>query len=644
MKEVKELFLDFIATYGYAESDLNKEGGYSGNLGEYMFLKNIFKVYKYLSTGDEQHAILQFKDTLEDIDFSFDPTNATDEDFDKAMTRREIVKKVKELKAEVEADVYEPLLKIAEKHDFFKDEEIDRETVPSDILLNVKDWMNKNFLKKYNLKNGTTEIPTDISQFVVSNDMYLSNNLNYFIENFNKQYDDDIARVTVFFKIDENCIEHSYFMFIVNYKDHAIAYSDLTLSANPHMCRASRNPRKRMQDKHCYCWLPYTLIDELDDIRKDTSTLATIDNKVEFHKLPWKRFTQGQRMYTLLVIKDLIENLSKGEAKQLVSAQKYVSQKLIEGESIDVDEWTDNEVFTNWGESNKEHAEEIIDNMLGKSESKELMVTSYDVVKKSDLYDESLLATAEVHESHAKWIAVNNYKENIQNEIGRRLHMLGNHDEKSKKNYEGGRDQLRSMLQGKLISILEKLSVAEELYFVPDDSKYGSFSNEKDKKVLLNFQYRISEEFLMPFITIGSTYGWYPEDPDTVKCPILPQYKGSTMVYFKIRHYSQLMYLLDCTREELPKYFRCYKTHYMVPYSGNSILSNTHPLNALYDPCSRQHPNGIIIRAQISKRGYNKIVKEAGGKKRPVKMTIDVNGNAIDGIDYKNEVFSTLIG
>jgi len=639
MEKLKKLFLDFISTYGYAESDLTREGGYSGTIGEYAFLKTIFKVYRHICSGNFEKGVLQFKDSLDEIDFTFDVSNSTDEEFEKAVLRRDIVKQVSELKDDVEKRVYEPLIEIVNNHDFFKGEEIDREKVPSDIILNVSDWMEKDHLKKYVLKQGNSEIPKEPINFKVSTDLYLSNNINYFVDNFNKEYNDDVARVTVFFKI-EKCVEYSYFMFVINYKDHVIAYSDLPLTPNPHMCGASRNPRRKMENKHCYCWLPYTLIDELDDIRKDSTTIAKTENDVEFHKLNWKRFGQPQRMYTLLVIRNLIENLSEGEGKLLVSAQKYYNQKLLEGDKIEVDEWSDNdETFTNWKESNKENVKEIIDNMVENSDSKELMKTSYDIVVKNDLYDESMLAPIELHESHAKWIAVTNYANNIQKEVGKRLYMYGSHSIDDEKPRKEAREKLSSMLDNNLEAILKKLLISDELLFVTNDSKYGTFSSDKED-VLLNFEFKERKKddyFDLPSFSLGSKYGWSFVTKEEEECPIIPKYKGSTEYSFKIRHYSQLMYLLDCKREDLPRYFRCYKTHYMVPYKGNSILNNTHPLNKVYDPASSMNPNGILIRVMISKRGRNKIVKELGGKDRPDILAVDINGKTYDNIDKKSQ-------
>lgn len=635
MEHIKQLFLDFIGTYNVKEEDLTKEGGYSGALTYYSFLKNIFKIYKLIILKDESKAIFQFKESIEKIDFTIDMDNSTDEEIQIALKRRSIVKEIKYLYSDVKEEIYNPLIELTSKHDFFKDETL--EGISEEIILNVHDWMDNNHLSKYVLKQGSSKIPKDLSNFIISKDFYLCDNLNYFLTNFNKTYDDDVVRVTTFFKI-EKVVDYSYFMFILNYKDHTIAFSDLLTFDNPNMANSSRSPRRKVEDKQDNCWLPYNLIDEISDIRKDDTTLNILDNDVEFHKLKWNRFSQNQRMYILLVIEQLVNKLGESKGTDLISAGAYYEQKLLTGEKIEDNPW-ENEDFTNWNEHTKTYAKDLFDN-LDENDSTELATLTYDLVVKSDLYDETLLAPRDIHEKHSKWFAVNVYKHNIQKTLGKRLYMVASKDEEDRKRYDDGKEYLTKSLNSKFESIIRKLTITENLSFVTAEKSFkggsGRFGNDLVKEILCFRFRRVKEEdpddYILGFSNIGSRYGYYPYNAEEEKCLIDPRYKGSTQYCFTIKHYSQLMYLLDCTREELPVYFRSYRSSSMIPYSGNPILNNVHPLATLTDACSQQHPNGILIGIHMSKRGFNKIVKENGGKNRPKELAVDINGKIYDDL------------
>lgn len=626
MEKIKQLFLDFIDTYGIKEEELNQEGGYSGTLGHYSFLKEIFKTYAYVVSGEYEKAIFQFKTTIDEIDFKFDPTEMSDEQLAKVLERRDIVKEVKQMYEEIKEDIYSPLIDIVQNHEFFSGETIDQDEVPADILLIVSEWLAKGYLKKYVLKQGSAEIPKQLTNFVVSKELYLSDNINYFLNNFNKTYDDDVVRVTAFFKI-EKVVDYSYFMFIINYKDHTIAYSDLLMFDNPHMVTASRSPRRKVENKQESGWLPYGIIDRLDSIRKNDKTLARLDNDAEFHKLPWKNFSQAQRLFSLLVIQHLVENLSAGEAKMLMSSEDYVNQKLLEGAEVVADGYESKDFD---GGKMKKSNEKLVKDLLRihskESTSNELVKVSYDLITKHEAYDSSMLATPEILDKHSQWYAVHEQKKQILDVVGTPYNGWVA-DVKQMNKHKAKIAELHDMLQANVEKIVSKLVQAENLYMEIDPEL---LYRDHDTPQFLDFYLRErkkEDSYIFSHTWIGSKIGWYPKDVNEEACPILPQYKGTSEFIFRIKHYSQLMYLLDCKREDLPKHYQCYMYHGFAPGCGNTILNNINPLETINDPCSRENPNGLDIKIFISKRGYNKLVKEAGGKNRPKKLALMINGD-----------------
>lgn len=248
----------------------------------------------------------------------------------------------------------------------------------------------------------------------------------------------------------------------------------------------------------------------------------------------------------------------------------------------------------------------------------------------------TMLAPINVHESHSKWFALKKEKDILQDKIGHEYNSwISSDNPKNEENYRKGKEDVQNLLDLNFKKVIEKLTISKDLKFYNEDGEFGAFKVDESVSLLsfnlYNYDERQKEfkdHYVTAFAIIGAKYGWSPIQDES--CLILPEYKGSTTYIFKIRHYSQLMYLLDCTREELPSFVRCYKAHSLVPYTGNSILENVHPYDLLIDPCSRMFPNGLDIKIQISKRGFNSIVKSNGGKKRPESLIVDVKGEIIN--------------
>lgn len=391
MKEVKRLFLEFIGTYDLKEKDFNRQGAFKGTFGEYHFLTSIFEVYKQICLDNKEFSIIQFKNSLDNIDFSLDLNTASDKEIKKALIRRNIVKKVVELYNELYDSFSDNVIKNFNNHNFFENDKINKEELNVDISLEAFNWIQKGYLKKYILKEGKSKIPNNLS-YTVSKELFICSDMNYFLENFNKEYDDDIVRVTTFFKIEKE-VEYSYFMFILNYKDHVISFSDLLTFDNPHMVNASRSPERKVENKHQTGGLPYKLIDELEKIRKDTTTLASIDNKVEFHKLKWTSFSQYQKAFTLLIIENLVHTLNKEEGQKLISAKTFINQKLLSGENIEINLNEDDSNFRKRNESVKKHINDLIKNSNNSSNNSEIIHSSYQYIIDNPLYDENYVSS-----------------------------------------------------------------------------------------------------------------------------------------------------------------------------------------------------------------------------------------------------------
>lgn len=633
MENLKEIFLKFCLTFNVKESDFTKTS-FSGSLGRYSLEKNLSNAYKYINRGDEKTFLYAFKDIVDDLNFTLDFNKASKEQIDNMFVRKELCDSFLKMYEESIKNDLDPLLELVNKHTFFEDEDLDREKVPNSIILEASEWYDKEYLKKYILKKGESYIPENLEKFQISNELFISDNINYFLENFNKEYNDDIVRITTFFKI-EKVVDYSYFMFIVNYKDHVIAYSDLLLFDNPKIVVSSRNPRRKVERKQDDSGLPYVIIDHIEKIRENNTSIATLDNKAELYKKSWKQYSQYSRVFTLLLAQRITADLSKKEGVKLVSSESFIERKLIGNNVIDVDMFNDT-TFENFDEPNIKRAKEILNNIEDyESNDTSLVKINYDIVKESKFYDETFLAPESYHESHAKWHATNKQVDMYKDKVGKRLYMMGSHDFKNEKRYKTGLKELSDMFKAKGTEhFLKKIAIAKKtIKMEVDDEIFFGFSNDTSKKEYSNI--RIIDErdlreghFYIGNIHLGAKYGWSSYDADD-SCPILPKYKGSSSFMIIIQHYKDLMYLLDCEQNELPHYFRIFKHNKFLPYTGNSILNNVHPLNSLKDPASDQFSNGLNIRVNVSRRGYNLVMKQFGGKNRPEEIYIDSTGKVI---------------
>lgn len=321
-------------------------------------------------------------------------------------------------------------------------------------------------------------------------------------------------------------------------------------------------------------------------------------HRPEFFFKNFAELADGYKAFTVLLVQELIGYLSAENVKpaQIALATEFMEMKMLEGATI---EPASPKHMKYWTDKHKQIFTELLETLEeGEEKSTALAVHTYDVVVKSEHYDASWLATPEQLASLAEWSVLDKEASALW---GKRAALDATREEAYK--------QLLVMLNADYDAIAGRMLMAKDINFVT--STYNTFSTEgkmgtaggvhevKDVKSVYRYRGR----------GIGKNNDWGTEEFCKVceNSNIKPNF-GKTIKTIRIRHYRELMWLLGITdRNKLPKYYRNYRAHNMIPYKGNSILQQTHPYLSVTDPCSRREPNGIEIGLYMCGRCYNKL-------------------------------------
>ncbi len=305
----------------------------------------------------------------------------------------------------------------------------------------------------------------------------------------------------------------------------------------------------------------------------------------------------GSQVFAKLLCSELIKHLgSNAETPAIMLAAEHLEMKLIEGAQIDPIKASH---MTYWTAEAKEIFDELIETIDDGKKSTAVTKKTYDVIKSIPTYNASWLSTPDKLSSLAEWMVLDRERKALSPKIKA---LADTKDEAWKWFY--------NTFNAHYNQIISRITSAQTITFRTSGYRRGTFTTEAN----LQDAGRIIQFFGKGVDAkrgrgIGKTEYREQECRMCEKDKIKPA-TSTTIKRIQIRHYRELMWILGFTdRKQLPKYFRQYRAHDMIPYSGNSILDQTHPYLDLQDPCSRNHRNGITIDAYMCKVCYNKISK-----------------------------------
>lgn len=305
----------------------------------------------------------------------------------------------------------------------------------------------------------------------------------------------------------------------------------------------------------------------------------------------------GQKAFAVLLIKEMLQYISTDvELEQVMLATEHTATKLLEGATVDPGD----PVHMNyWTDAHKHIFNELLETIEdGEEKTTALALRTYDVVKKSTYYNASWLTTAEKLTSLAEWTIL----EDEKNKLYSKIHALSNLEAEAS-------EWIYKQFDEQFDAIVGRMTQAKNIKFKTrtwdtfDSSDEGKYANAGS---VFEMTDRKGVDTRRGY-GIGKTGRG---EQDCIPCGKVRIQQNTARVVkrIEIRHYQELMWLLGLTdRKQLPKYYRQYRAHNMIPYKGNSNLDQTHPYLRLRDPCSERYSNGMKFDMFMCKTCYNKI-------------------------------------
>jgi hypothetical protein len=332
------------------------------------------------------------------------------------------------------------------------------------------------------------------------------------------------------------------------------------------------------------------------------NTVAYLEyNKLTVYKRPEflfknaKELPNQQKSFLVMLCAEFLKYLSSDNVKPktVVTAREFMDLKLLESAEIDP---TSESKMKFWKDSHKEIFDELNETLGGFTEdgkTSALALKSYDMVKKSKHFDNSWLSTPEKLESLSEWIV-------LEDERERMVPLL--------KKLEDTRDAAFEWLYEKLNedydAIMRRVSEFDEIKII--GRGFDSWSSNPEPKTIGSVDPANTRGVDSKRGKGAGKYIYREEECHACNKNGTKHVKGMS-----IRHYKALMWLFGFEdRNQLHPYFRQYRAHNMIPYSGNSLLDQTHPYLRFKDPCSERHPNGLGIGFYMCGSCHNKMKKQ----------------------------------
>lgn len=312
----------------------------------------------------------------------------------------------------------------------------------------------------------------------------------------------------------------------------------------------------------------------------------------------FKQFSElkhGQQTFCILLMKETIQYLgSDVKPEKIMLAAEHTGIKLLEGATVNPGNPSHMEY---WDKEPKEIFSQLLETLEeGEEKSTALALVTYDVVKKSKSYNASWLTTPEKLESLAEWSII----EDERKKLYPKVHALSKLEDEA---YEW----LDKQFEEKYDEIVKRMTVAKEVTFFGRRVVGEGFS----KRMGIGgcgsvFEIKKSKDG----VGIGKA-DYHNDDCWECKKTRIMLKPSKSVKRIRITHYREIMWLLGFdNRNQLHKYFRNFRAHFLIPYSGNSILDQTHPYLRIEDPCSDKNSNGMSFTLYMCGLCYRKIKQE----------------------------------
>lgn len=271
-------FLERIT--GCQLKDLEGKLSFKGTIGAYIEAKDLFTINGFILSGEYgiayEKEILFLKNCIYDSRFSkdFDKLINDCKEFGQILMEAHDIFREYSIWSTEEKKYFRDYLF---NNEFLKEEEKTEEFLDKfsyEWVALAKKSVHSKLLQIYNFgkaSNTTLDFGHTVP-YSISDTLCISDNLGICIGR-PKDSDEDRCYVRLSLKIDRELM-FSYFIITVQYKDRTWLITDKPSFANPRAKQSRRNPSRLREEAFENIQLPYGILDDIDDWRKESKSIA----------------------------------------------------------------------------------------------------------------------------------------------------------------------------------------------------------------------------------------------------------------------------------------------------------------------------------------------------------------------------------
>ena len=580
--------------------DLKEQSSFKGTLGAYVNAKDLFTISNYIQNREYDIAyekeITFLKNLISEIRFSKcidDLIQDCKEMGHILLETHDILKDYKEWASEEKRHFREYLF----NNEFLKEEEKTEDFLNKfsyEWVDAAKKSVQSKLLQLYNFgkaSNTTLSIGHTVP-YSISDALCISDNINLCI-GANKGEEEERCYARLALKIDRE-LAFSYFIITIQYKDRAWLVTDKPTMPNPRFRENTRNPYRWREAAFENIQLPYGLIDDIEEWRKESKAIAKENNAEVYIKSIKDFLPPGSKILIKLIIEELIYNVIP--MKQHSLTRIGFAEENIKLLSSGTELKSADDLFI---KINKEANEERINNIIYPTTTELIKI---DPAKAVTQYVESgeLCTVDEIHKI-AIW---------FQKEEQRRIKQKLLNDVYTREKMRADEEELNKVLFDNIENLYEVIFSADKVYMRIEDDKSKCFGASETGSTTIQicdtslFKSSYSSQYITNY-HINKFRDFY----HVANC-IVCDCEKPVNLQLKIFSYKELCGILKVKRENLPYTFQNYTADTYVPYYGNSILDNVNPEYMILDPRSRERRHYYTIGIPLNKRCFNKLRKK----------------------------------
>lgn len=579
--------------------ELTEQSSFKGTLGTYINAKDLFAINNNIQSGEYgiayEKEVTFLKNFLSEIRLSHN--------FDRLI---EECKELGSILLEAHTIFKDYMIWVAEEKKHFREylfnNELLKEEEKTDDFLNkfsyewvdaAKKSVQSKLLQLYNFGNAsnTTLSIGHTVPYSISDALCISDNINLCIGT-NKGENEDVCYARLALKIDRE-LAFSHFIITIQYKDRIWLVTDKPVMPNPRFRENSRNPYRWREEAFENIQLPYGLLDDIAEWRKESKAIAKENSSEVYIKSIRDFLPPASKILIKLIIEELIYNvipMKQHNLKKIGFAGETIKLLGVGNEQV-----ADNDYFS---QINREANEERLNSIIYPTSTELIKIDPTKAV--AQYVEAGELCT----EDEVRKIALWSQKE----EMRRHKQKLLN-DAYTRERMRADEEELNKVLFDNIENLYEVIFSADMVFMCIEDEKAKCFGAPAGLTTLQIFdaslfKSRYSQQYLTNY-----HINKFRDMCHVANC-IVCDCENPVNLQLKVFTYKELCGILRIKREQLPFTFQNYISDHYMPYYGNTILDNVNPEYMIYDPRSREHRYYYSIGIPLNKRCFNKLRKK----------------------------------